>query len=301
MKRIFSRVGLGITLFLAVQQVLVIIISALLRAFAPEILETSWIMWVVLYVPLYFAGFPVLLLVFRGIPDSTGGYTEKKTYSALNIIAMFCACLTITYLLNTFSTILSSMIAQLKGAEVTNSLAQVSTNSNPWLNLFMVALVAPVMEEIVFRRLLYNKLIVFGGPVYILVSGLIFGLFHVNFYQLLYAFVLGVIFAAVTYYSGTIKYSVILHVLLNFSANGIGVLIMSYGNLEVQTIYGYFIIISIAIGIGALIWWGVKGRRTIEFAPAEVALPSKGIIFANPGMILFLVAMGTLIIVSVLA
>ena len=54
-----------------------------------------------------------------------------------------------------------------------------------------------------------------------LMSGLIFGLMHLNFNQFSYGFVLGVIFAAVVEASGSIYASMAIHFLINFqSATG---------------------------------------------------------------------------------
>ena len=49
-------------------------------------------------------------------------------------------------------------------------------------------------------------------------SGLIFGLMHLNFNQFSYGFVLGVIFAAVVEASGSIYASMAIHFLINFQS-----------------------------------------------------------------------------------
>ena len=49
----------------------------------------------------------------------------------------------------------------------------------------------------------------------IITTAILFGLFHANFSQFFYAVALGMIFAYVTLKTGTIKYSIILHIVVN--------------------------------------------------------------------------------------
>ena len=71
---------------------------------------------------------------------------------------------------------------------------EVATSSNLWVNLFIMVLCAPVAEELIFRKLLIDRLTQYGEGVAVLFSGLMFGLFHGNLNQFVYAFVLGLCF-----------------------------------------------------------------------------------------------------------
>lgn len=65
------------------------------------------------------------------------------------------------------------------------------------MGLFLYAGVSAVAEEVVFRFLLYNRLRRFGGRVVygVFASAFLFGVYHGNVVQGLYAFVLGVLIA----------------------------------------------------------------------------------------------------------
>lgn len=87
---------------------------------------------------------------------------------------------------------------------------------NPlWLNLFLIAFLPVFCEELVFRGLIYHgyrKRNIFNA---ILISALLFGLFHMNINQFLYATVLGVLFVFVMEATGSIIYPMVMHLIIN--------------------------------------------------------------------------------------
>lgn len=88
--------------------------------------------------------------------------------------------------------------------------------SNPFLvNLLLLAVLPAISEEFVFRGVLfhtYRKSSVLYGVV---LSGIIFGLMHLNFNQFSYAFVLGIIFALLIEATGSIYSTMIAHFIIN--------------------------------------------------------------------------------------
>lgn len=83
----------------------------------------------------------------------------------------------------------------------------------------MVAVVvsAPLLEEVLMRGLVYGRLReVLNNPrSAMVVSALIFGIFHGNVVQGMYAFVVGLFFAQVYEVFGTLSLSVLAHVVVN--------------------------------------------------------------------------------------
>jgi membrane protease YdiL (CAAX protease family) len=292
-RRQFSRVGLGIFMFMFLQQVVNGIIIGIVSAYAPQIMETGWFMWTASYLPLYLIGFPACVLILRSIPDTLpelpeGYQAGGRGLSAGQLARLVLACIGITYSLNLLSMQLSALIEQLKGRPVTNMLEAAVTGSNPWLSFFVVVIVAPVMEEIVFRGFLYKKLIAYGEKTYVLLSALIFALFHVNFYQLLYAFALGALFAKVVCHTKSIRYTVILHLIINFLGSGVGTLLGLTGSEQPVMIWGVIVLALMVVGVAYCIVWLVRNRRNIRFAPPVLPMRSAALIWLNPGMILYL-------------
>ena len=59
-------------------------------------------------------------------------------------------------------------------------------------------ILSPIIEEILFRKILIDKIKLYGDKVAILVSAVTFGVYHGNLSQVFYATALGAIFAYVT-------------------------------------------------------------------------------------------------------
>ena len=87
------------------------------------------------------------------------------------------------------------------------------------LLLVTTVLAGPLAEEWMFRGMTYRRIrAVLGiGPA-MLLSALLFGVFHANMIQFLYAFPLGILFAWYYEKSGTLLVPTLAHILLNFGA-----------------------------------------------------------------------------------
>ncbi|MCL2109274.1 MAG: CPBP family intramembrane metalloprotease [Oscillospiraceae bacterium] len=85
------------------------------------------------------------------------------------------------------------------------------------LRLITIGIVAPIVEELCFRGLLFNRLNNGKMPVVgaMIISSLIFGIVHLNLLQSSYAFVLGMFMVIVYYLYQTIWAAIIIHVAIN--------------------------------------------------------------------------------------
>ena len=85
------------------------------------------------------------------------------------------------------------------------------------MGVFLYAVISPVVEEVVFRFLLYNRLrrtqdrVAFG----VVTSAFLFAVYHGNIVQGVYAFILGVLIAGVYYYFDSFFAPVLFHGLGN--------------------------------------------------------------------------------------
>lgn len=103
----------------------------------------------------------------------------------------------------------------LSGTDTADYANQLVAEQPLWCKLVFTAALAPVFEEIIFRRLLLDRLLFLGDGSAILLSSLFFGLFHTNLYQLLYAFLVGLALGYVRIITGRLGYSIALHMALN--------------------------------------------------------------------------------------
>ncbi|MEE1516697.1 MAG: type II CAAX endopeptidase family protein [Lachnospiraceae bacterium] len=89
-------------------------------------------------------------------------------------------------------------------------------NENPlWLNLVVIALLPAVVEEFIFRGLIFNGYKRRNPLMAIILSALLFGFIHMNINQFTYAFAIGVIFGLMAYATGSLLPSIMSHFIIN--------------------------------------------------------------------------------------
>lgn len=84
------------------------------------------------------------------------------------------------------------------------------------LALLLYVIVTPVAEELLFRWLIYGRILHFmGAPLAVCLTALFFGFFHGNLLQGIYAALMGLALALVLYWSGNFLLSVVFHMAAN--------------------------------------------------------------------------------------
>ena len=87
---------------------------------------------------------------------------------------------------------------------------------NIYIALFGSAIIGPILEELVFRYLIYNNLNKFNKKnTSIILSSLIFALVHNGFINIVYAFIIGTILTIIYSKNKNIKEVIILHMVAN--------------------------------------------------------------------------------------
>jgi len=81
--------------------------------------------------------------------------------------------------------------------------------------ILVVGLMPAILEESVYRGAFYNEYRILNPRAAIVLSGLLFGLLHMNLNQFSYAFALGVIFAIVIEATDSIVSTMIMHFVIN--------------------------------------------------------------------------------------
>lgn len=91
--------------------------------------------------------------------------------------------------------------------------------ASPVLMILAVCIVGPIAEELVFRGMIFGKLRrAFSFWPAAIISGIMFGVFHMNIMQGVYASVLGVLLAYVYEKTQTIFGSIFFHIVFNASS-----------------------------------------------------------------------------------
>lgn len=85
-----------------------------------------------------------------------------------------------------------------------------------WLGILCIAVLGPILEELLFRGAITKVLLKKYSPVKaILISGLIFGIFHINPAQVVGACFSGFLFAWLYYRTGSLISCILIHILNN--------------------------------------------------------------------------------------
>jgi len=103
-----------------------------------------------------------------------------------------------------------------------DKIAEIMYQGNVVLELVALAILTPIVEELIFRGLMYTQLTEFMKKKHaIIVASLIFGLYHGNFLQAVYAFALGLLMIYVYERFHTLLAPILFHI----GANALGILI----------------------------------------------------------------------------
>lgn len=212
-RRSFSRMGFAGLTLLGATLVLQLAVSALLYLLWPDWDETAWLVLLSSFLPQYAVAVPISLLVFCSAPK-TPLPEEKLSFKVLMVYLL--VCLFMMYAGNLVGTGITSLLQLIPGVKASNPVLDMVEMDSPVLMAFIVVVLGPVVEELLFRKLLIDRLHVYGQGLTVVFSAALFGLFHGNLSQLFYAFALGLVFGYVYVRSGKLRYSIFLHMFVNF-------------------------------------------------------------------------------------
>lgn len=298
-KKRFSRIGLSYTFYMAVTCVvqvlgsLVLLLVPILRGYdIGEVWSQAENMTLYMLVSMgltYAVAFPLFLLVVKMIPAA--GRIEKKKWSFAQLNVTFIISMGVVFLGNIIGRLLMYLVSYAAGKTMVNPVNAMISNMNLWTVFLLTVILAPIVEEIMFRKILIDRIIPYGEGVAVVVSGVLFGLAHGNFYQFFYACALGMIFAYVYVKTGRLGYVIGFHMLINFMGSIVPMLFQHLGQtagmlgLLLNATYGFLLIAFMLAGILLLICY----RSHIQLLPGKITIP-KGSRFStivgNVGMIL---------------
>lgn len=112
------------------------------------------------------------------------------------------------------------LLKESQAEEMTQLFLKVDTTSGLLINLFMIALLPALGEELVFRSVIQPYMMKFlkNKHLGIIITALIFSIIHMQFYGLLPRFALGLFLGYFYYWSGSIFVPMLMHLVNNASA-----------------------------------------------------------------------------------
>ena len=173
-----------------------------------------------------------------------------------------------------------------------------------FIMVFMIVIVAPVVEEFWVRGIIYDALKPYGCGMAILISSLLFGLMHGSFQMLFYTTALGLALGYVRYATDSLLVVTILHMIINAVAAGMMFLLSltsitggEHGLLStISNLYILAMLVLVFIGFVAFIKKIPKLKRyRISNNWAEVSAKKKLALFLTsmPVIVMLILALDT--------
>lgn len=314
-KKHFSKLGIGTFAILGIGTAAQLLLIYVVNSVCPQVMEHSWGMWLITFAPLYLIAVPIGLLLLRKVPSKP---LEKHDLKPSRYIVTAIICIFMMYAGNMLGTIITALLQLLPGVSAGNPILSYATDNALLPKVLFMVILAPVIEEYIFRKQLIDRMYIYGEKLAVVTSALMFGLFHGNLSQLFYAFALGLVFGYVYLKTGKLRYSIGLHMLINLIGSVIGPLFLekiavldTMETLDLATLepimpwligFGAYVLVLIGLAVAGLVLLCINKRR-VSFALAEMELPKKSrfkTVYMNVGMILLAVGCIALIVASVI-
>ncbi len=123
-----------------------------------------------------------------------------------------------------------------------------------WAQLLVVVILGPVVEEQIFRGLVYKRIErPYGFLPALILSSLAFGAYHGNLTQLLYAALIGALLAVAYHKTGRFSVCVLMHVAANAMSTVLGRAQDLFLGLNIKYAEILLMVLEIAVGAGLVI------------------------------------------------
>ena len=299
-------ITLGMLLTFIAQAIGAVVISVV----NPALIENDWFTMAFSVAPIYLIEMPAAYLLLLTIPKSA---PQKQKLHPFMWIGFLFLCFLLTYLSNFIGQFVEVWIYNLLGVEVQNDVAEMSYITPFGANFLFLGILAPVFEELFYRKAIIDRLRRYGDLPAILISGVIFGLIHGNFSQVFYATAIGMVLGYVYLRTGKVLYTILLHATFNL-VSGVYVteLIRRFGSsgipAEGDTVgiimvlaYNALMILSVVIGSVFLLVNLKRFYRSLKKGEYTLTFDQwMNAIFLNPGVWAFLLWMALVFVSSLL-
>ena len=173
---------------------------------------------------MYLVAFPVFFLIVRKMRVRLP--RKMKLQPGELITALFIAE-ALTIVGSYVSMSLTALIENIIGQPIPDNTSELISDAPVWLLILIVVIIGPIVEELIFRKLIIDRLSVHGELYAVIISSVAFGIFHQNVYQLFYATLLGALFGYLYLKSGNIGLPILLHMLINLLGSVVALFVQS--------------------------------------------------------------------------
>ena len=288
-KKIFSKIGANYLILAIMSIIFQILLIKIVYTHNPNLIQNMDIRMIISALSNYILPLPIIVYLMHKIKAET---IEKESLTIKKFLLYICITITLMWIGNVIGNLITLLLGYMMSNDIANPIEQAINNSSIYINFFVICIMAPIFEEIFFRKLLVDRTIQYGATLSIFLSATIFGLFHGNLSQFFYAFLLGGFFAYVYIKTGKIIYSISLHVIINIFGSIISTIfneslkrISAFNPIDITIVAVYMIILFSALIIG--LYAIMNNYNKIDLKEIYLEKPAKTV-FLNVGMILFI-------------
>ena len=298
-KKFFSKIGANYLILSIMSIFFQILILNIVCLYNPNLIQSIDIRTIISAIAYYILPFPIFFYLMHKLKAET---IEKKSLTIKKFLLYLCITISLMWVGNLMGNIITIILGHLMSNEIVNPVVRIIQNSNAYINFIILCIIAPIFEEIFFRKLLIDRTIKYGAALSIILSAILFGLFHGNLNQFFYTFLIGGFFAYVYIKTGNIIYPIILHAIINFFGSVLSTMFLQSFNkltafnpidITIVAIYVIIIISSLIIGLYTLL----TNYNKITLKDIYLEKPAQTILL-NSGMILFILFQIILILKS---
>ena len=317
-RRFFNKIGFAyVVLLVAIYGSQLLAQFVALKVAGREIFDNPVFLSLATALPVDIIGAPILYLIIRKFETTK---LEENKLGIGSIIKYTCMLGPITFAGALISSGLSLLIGRITGTVIDNNAVVESVMQLGTVGRIVTACIcAPIFEELIFRKLLIDRTVKYGEAVSIVLSGVLFGLFHGNFEQFFYACFLGMFFGYIYIKTGKIQYTMLLHFFVNFTSAAVTASLITKFDVdamqnlvsnedalqnlsslppEISAMLPWFLLYTIwtlflvMVFFAGVIFWIIELASKQRFAERECQIPrGKALrtVYCNPGMGLYIV------------
>lgn len=297
-RRNLSRLGFAYLVLLAVIQIgtsgLVLVFYRIFPRMGMEGV------FAIQFTVVYGVGIPLAAFVARKVPALP---RPPVDFSFQKVFVLFMVCYFLGWLTALASNGIISFLSSISpNGFYLGSAAEYLSPKEPVFNVLVVAamvVAAPILEEWFFRKILISRLLRYGQLFAVVVSALMFGLYHGNMMQLIPALALGIALGYIYTRTGNIADTIVIHILNNAVS-------VFYSLFAAAGVFWAAALVSLAsfafVIAGCVLFF--KNRKAIRLSWRLLVLPERGwskIAVLNAGVLCSFIFAIALVIFSSIA
>lgn len=215
-------------------------------------------------------GVPLLFFLLQGQDLGVRFSVGRSAIPHWVLLALFLGAMV---LLNSLSSVLQGLVLSRLSVPAPPEAPLPENGGALWLYFFNVCILAPLLEELLFRGAMQGLLRRWGKRFAMMVSSLLFLAMHARLWDLPVVFALGLLLSYVAEISGSVWPCVLLHFANNLSSFLLAFIRQRMSSATAIAFYFWAMFLFVALFCGAL--WSIRQNRLLPAFKLEKNWPTK--------------------------